>query len=212
MKKSVVVLFLFFFAMCGYLVYNKVHQDKVDGLTDALKLAEEAGTKISDLTNLDNHPEEDDEIPIVDTSAIETKRILPRNLFRYNIINKTANYTVQPADGSKLLTNRATSADIICTLPECVSSPSGAGQVGDGWNIIFYVLEDGYKITVDPHANDTIGDFASGTTEAGDYVYSDTSIGTAIKLVCMYGKDTGNEADAYNFYSLGYVGTWAAED
>jgi len=211
MKKQIVILFALCLGMIGYLVYEKLSREGPTGLGEVLEMAEGVGTKISALTEMTDHPQEDDELVVVDsTPTATTKRILPRNLFRYDIIDKTANYTVLRADGHKVITNNDTSADIECDLPECVASP-GAGQVGPGWNVIFYVLESGYKITVDPHANDSIADFASGN-DAGDHIYSDTTIGSCIKLVCMNGDVIGDETDAYNFYSFGYVGTWTAED
>ena len=209
MKKCIVILFIFCFSLLGYLIYQNNKIDK----NNIYEMAESAGVKISALTEMTDNLVEDDEIAIVDTSPTPTtKRIVPQHFFQLDIDTKTADPTaIVPADGRKILTNDDAGAAIEFDLPECVASP-GAGQVGEGWWIVIYMLDDTGAITIDPHANDTIGDFASGAVEAGDSIVSDTTIGTCIKLACMNGDDIGDETDAYNFYSMGYVGTWTAED
>ena len=209
MKKSIIILFILYFGLLGFLFYQGSGSKK----SNIFDMAEDAGVKISALTEMTENLVEDDELVFVDTSPTPTtKRIVPKHFFQYDIEAKTANPTViVPADGRKILTNDDAGAVIEFDLPECVASPA-AGQVGEGWWIVIYMLDDTGAITVDPHANDTIGDFASGATETGDYIISDTTVGTCIKLTCMNGDDIGDETDAYNFYSMGYVGTWTAED
>jgi len=214
MKRIFLLFFIFLFWGC--LATQQQIRDlrsEIDTLKSetVMEMAEGAGVKISNLTEKTDQLSEDDEIAVVDTSPTPTtKRIVPQHFFQADMEDKTSNYTVLPADGRKILTNNGAGAGIEFDLPECLASP-GAGQVGPGWWVILYLL-DAYAITVDPHANDTIGDFASGATEAGDNVVSDTSIGSCIKLICACGDDIGNETDAYNFYSMGYVGVWTAED
>jgi len=208
MKKYFIILFILYFGLLGYVVYRDSKPEK-----SIYEMAESAGVKISALTEMTENLAEDDEVAIVDTSPIPTtKRIVPQHFFQYEMEAKTSDPTaIVPADGRKLITNDDAGAAIEFDLPECVASP-GAGQVGEGWWVVIYMLDDTGAITIDPHANDTIGDFASGATETGEVIVSDTTIGTCIKLTCMNGDDIGNETDTYNFYSMGYVGTWTAFD
>ena len=211
MKKYIIILFILYFGLLGYLIYlGYQYKEKKSSIFD---IAESAGVKISALPEMTENLVEDDELVFVDTSPTPTtKRIVPQHFFQYDMEAKTANPTsIAPADGRKIITNDDAGAVIEFDLPECVASPE-AGQVGEGWWIVIYMLDDTGAITIDPHANDTIGDFASGATEAGDYIISDTTVGTCIKLTCMNGDDIGDETDTYNFYSMGYVGTWTSED
>lgn len=80
----------------------------------------------------------------------------------------------------------------------------------EGWIASFMVVESGLAIRVDPHANDSICDMSDG--EAGEYIQSDTTRGTAVVVMCIEEDQSGTEADAYNLITFGSNGTWSTED
>jgi hypothetical protein len=130
-----------------------------------------------------------------------TKYIQAYNLYKYDIVHKTANYTVLTTDVGRTFTNTGATDTIVFTLPECTSATEGINYA--------FMVTGYYQVTIDPHANDSISDISDG--EAGEYVYNDIK-GSAIKLVCIQETMDGSEADAYNWSTMGYVGTWLTED
>lgn len=130
-----------------------------------------------------------------------TKYIQAYNLYRYEIVAKTASYTVLLTDVGRTFTNTGASQSITFTLPECTSTTEGINYA--------FMVTDFYMVTIDPNTNDSISDISDG--EAGEYIYNDIK-GSAVKLVCIQETMDGSEADAYNWSTMGYVGTWLTED
>lgn len=173
--------------------------------------------QVTSLTELNAPLAADDWVMVVDRSDTTmspngtNKKVQPYRLRRWSVVHKTANYNVLSTDCGKLIDNYGATAARTFTLPECVASPSGTGQVTTGWNVRFMVIA-AYAIYVDPYANDSIFDFSNG--EAGEYIYSDTTPGTALTIACMReaSSGSGSETDGYNMVSVGYVGTWTTQD
>jgi len=208
MKKTIIFLTivfgLAFFSGCGTI-------NRSSSLKDVLRMAEEAGTKISELTEMTSVPDEDDEGVIVDTTpSIETKRIRRYYEYSHLIEVKAAGGNILSTDGTKVILNTGAAGNVEYNLPECLASPDTAdtSEVGPGWWIAFQVADDVGSIEINPDGNDIIADFAENNTK-GETIQSDTTRGTMIKLVCEQCEASiADETDAYNFISYGYRGTW----
>ena len=172
---------------------------------------QQTSATITSLTELDDHPDATDLFAIVDGGT--TKKIEHHNMLKYDVLIKPTSYTVTKDDGGKIITNTGATVDVTYLLPECESvAGAGVNDVTEGWWIAFLITDTSHAFVVDPDAQDTIRDFASGATEAGESISGDQVMGSAIKLMCVQCDDIGNEEDDYNMMSMGYVGVWTAFD
>jgi len=205
--KSIIKPLIVLLALFGFLSM----QACAPTLQDILMQAEKAGTKISDLNELTDTPDEDDETVWVDTTpAAETKRV--RRMYAYSHLTevKSAGGNILSTDGTKVILNTGAAGNIEYNLPECLASPDtgDTSEVGPGWWIVFQVADDVGTVEINPDANDIIADFAENNTK-GETIISDSTRGTMIKLVCEQCEASiADETDAYNFISYGYIGSW----
>ena len=160
------------------------------------------------LTELTTPPAYNDQFVMLDVSdttlaATGTQRyMLWSTMIKWPFLAKTAAYTVATSDVGKMITNFGATATVTFTLPECTSTTVGIRYP--------FLNVDAYAIYIDPHANDSICDKGNG--EAGEYIYSDGVLGSAMNVICVQETMSGTETDAYNWITFGYVGTWTAQD
>jgi len=202
MRKMLLILMCAMLSGCAYL-----KQKPLEPL-DPFGGTEYAGMKISQLDELATHLDHLDLAVVVDTSAGNTMKITPPNLFSYDIEHKAASYPVLSTDGGKVLTNSGASGAISFTLPECIVDPDDTGEVGEGWWVVVYTVEP-YQINVRADPDDSIEDF--WTVAADDFIYSDGVVGSAVKCMCVNGNNAYSQTDAYNFYTAGYIGVWTVD-
>ncbi len=116
-------------------------------------------------------------------------------------VDKTST-TVDCDDQGKLFTNDDAGATRTYSI-SCECNPRT-----EGFMVSFLVIE-GEAIRVDPHANDSIFDESNGV--AGNYIQSDTTLGTAVTVICVEEDMNGSESDEYNLITFGQVGAWTTQ-
>tara|TARA_R100000808_G_scaffold25093_2_gene61785 strand:+ start:8488 stop:9657 length:1170 start_codon:yes stop_codon:yes gene_type:complete len=193
-----------------------------------------ANKKITELTELNATPANDDELVIVDTDAAATKRISVNNLMAAGggggartIDTKTTDYTLVSGDLGKVIACDSSSNDITITVPN--TSTLGAGfycyvvqtaesyQKGSG----FYVAIDG-AASVETDAREFAktskvflkgqGAYATITNYATDKYFVDGDVGNLYgfaSIVCDRTKVTNylnfDDNSENNYASSGYT-------
>lgn len=160
------------------------------------------------LNELTSPPAYNDEFILLDKSdtslaATGTQKYTQwSTLLKWPFLNKTASYTVTTNDVGTMITNFGATGTITLTLPECTVTTLGYRYP--------FLTVAAYQVRVDPHANDSICDKSDG--EAGEYIYMDSVLGSAINVICIQETMNGTEADAYNWLTFGTIGTITTED
>lgn len=160
---------------------------------------------LNELTTVPAYNDQFIMLDVSDTTLASTgtqKYVTWNTLLKWEFLNKTADYTVTTADVIKMLTNFGATEAITFTLPECTSTTLGIRYP--------FLTVAAYRVNVDPHANDSIFDQSNG--EAGEYIYMDSTAGSAVNVMCVQETMNGTEADAYNWMTFGYIGTITTQD